>query len=261
MSLEQPTLPPDEDPPPQESDWSLRHWDLPTALLAAFVFGGFYVASSVAAVLVSMGPAGIAALARAQPAEIELTLAGLVVNWTGLAAGGVFAALLLPRMMNGAKWSDLGFRSAGARWMLAALVLGVVMAFARLPLAEFLLQVSPQFAEMARELQDTIMPQRDPLSLVVLALMTVLIVPLYEELVFRSYVQSALRRILRPWGAILVSSLLFSLYHLVPLQVIVVFPLALVLAWMYERTRSLWPCVVAHMANNAVAIGLAIFWG
>jgi membrane protease YdiL (CAAX protease family) len=26
------------------------------------------------------------------------------------------------------------------------------------------------------------------------------------------------------------------------------------LCWLYERTRSLWPCVFAHVINNSLAL-------
>jgi membrane protease YdiL (CAAX protease family) len=32
--------------------------------------------------------------------------------------------------------------------------------------------------------------------------------------------------------------------------------LGLALCWLYDRTGSLWPCVIAHMINNGLALAL-----
>jgi membrane protease YdiL (CAAX protease family) len=35
-----------------------------------------------------------------------------------------------------------------------------------------------------------------------------------------------------------------------------VFPLGIVLALVFERSKSLWPSIIIHAANNTFAIGL-----
>lgn len=92
-----------------------------------------------------------------------------------------------------------------------------------------------------------------------LALMGVSVAPLVEELLFRGVLLSAL---LQRWGtvaAVLLSSLAFSLAHLPGLswQVFALpnlFLLALALAWLRLRSGSIWAGVVAHGANNLLAV-------
>ena len=50
------------------------------------------------------------------------------------------------------------------------------------------------------------------------------------------------------------SALVFSVFHLIPIQAIMVFPLGVLNAWMYERSRSLWPPIVLHITNNLFAL-------
>jgi uncharacterized protein len=80
-----------------------------------------------------------------------------------------------------------------------------------------------------------------------------------EEVLFRGYVLSNFQRSMLPWVAIVLSGLLFGLYHVRLTQLIPLSVLGMVLAWMTIRTGSIWPAVVAHFANNASAVVLATF--
>ena len=75
-----------------------------------------------------------------------------------------------------------------------------------------------------------------------------------EELLFRGYLQS---RLLRRWPPVLavgVSSLVFSAAHLDPLHVLGVIPLGLWLGIIAWRAESVWPAILCHAVNNAVAV-------
>lgn len=81
-----------------------------------------------------------------------------------------------------------------------------------------------------------------------------LFAPIAEEFVFRG---AALRALLngtrKPWVAIILSALLFSLAHLNPAQMLHAFLVGLLLGWMYWRTGSIIPGIVYHWVNNTVA--------
>jgi membrane protease YdiL (CAAX protease family) len=93
----------------------------------------------------------------------------------------------------------------------------------------------------------------DALELLVLA-------PVLEESIFRRGVHEALLR--RPEGvgvrgsvlANVATALLFALCHVAlqpgALSALTLFP-ALVIGWIYQNTRRLAPCIVAHAALNA----------
>lgn len=88
-----------------------------------------------------------------------------------------------------------------------------------------------------------------------------LFAPVYEELIFRGWMLGRLERRFGPRRAIVLSSLLFGLVHVrnvywrevdavlgnVLYTGVLLGPL---LAWVTLRTRSLWPAVVLHYANN-----------
>jgi membrane protease YdiL (CAAX protease family) len=74
--------------------------------------------------------------------------------------------------------------------------------------------------------------------------------PLLEEMLFRGVI---LRSFLHQYSrkqAIVWSALIFGLAHLNAYQCVTAFILGLVLGWLYERTRSLWPSILLHAAFN-----------
>ena len=81
-----------------------------------------------------------------------------------------------------------------------------------------------------------------------------LFAPIAEEFVFRGAVlRSLLNGTRKPWVAIILSALLFSLAHLNPAQMLHAFLVGLLLGWMYWRTGSIIPGIVYHWVNNTVA--------
>lgn len=80
-----------------------------------------------------------------------------------------------------------------------------------------------------------------------------IISPLAEELVFRGIVYNELKRSYRLPLAMLISALLFGLYHMNPVQGGYGFIMGLLLAYLYEYFGSfLWP-VLVHMLANSLA--------
>ena len=89
-------------------------------------------------------------------------------------------------------------------------------------------------------------------------LMIVLLAPIAEELFFRGFVFSGLRTRWSLWPAAITSGLIFGSVH-APTGITTVVPLAVLgfaLCWLYDRTGSLWPCVIAHMINNGLALAV-----
>ncbi len=95
----------------------------------------------------------------------------------------------------------------------------------------------------------------DELPLVTV-LLVVLVGPAAEEIFFRGFCFAGLVGRWGFWGAAGASSALFGLAHVDPALMGPAFVSGLVFAWAYWRTGSLWPVVLAHVARNAVALGV-----
>ena len=91
-----------------------------------------------------------------------------------------------------------------------------------------------------------------------IAVLILAIVPaISEEVAFRGFILSGLRTEYRTWSSILISAFLFGFLHvLLSLfgQLFNATILGLLLGLIAVRTGSLWPCVVFHATNNAIAI-------
>lgn len=81
-----------------------------------------------------------------------------------------------------------------------------------------------------------------------------LLVPVTEELIFRGLTYRRMRRVLPALPAIVLSALLFAVYHGNPLQIIFAFPMAVVLAVLYERGKLFIFPVLFHVGANLTAV-------
>ncbi len=77
---------------------------------------------------------------------------------------------------------------------------------------------------------------------------------IYEELIFRKFILQFLRNRFRDSVAILLTSLLFALFHINILQGITAFIFGVFLSVIAVRTGSILLCVYAHLLNNVFFI-------
>jgi len=100
------------------------------------------------------------------------------------------------------------------------------------------------------------------------ALSLIVMVPVTEELLFRGFLYSFLRRKLSMGWSITVCALLFAVFHYhrsqgAVINLTLLFTLALLggfLAYIYERERSLWAPIALHATFNLMSI-LALIGG
>jgi len=126
----------------------------------------------------------------------------------------------------------------------------LLMGFALLFLHDawyILSDIASLFPEQAKE-----MSEQSPMFTTVAGILYGCIFgPIAEEIVFRGVLVGGLLRMrCRPWLAILISALLFSLLH----SLLVIVPtmiFAIVAGWLFWRTGSLIPGIIIHIANNS----------
>lgn len=90
-------------------------------------------------------------------------------------------------------------------------------------------------------------------------LTTALAVPVMEELVFRGLLLPTLARGIRPWPALVVTSLVFGTLHILgPTNPGAATAYGFVLGYLRLRTGRIVPCIVVHVAINATALALGM---
>lgn len=93
-----------------------------------------------------------------------------------------------------------------------------------------------------------------PLAIVVI----VLVGPFTEELFYRGFAFSGLASRWGFWPAAVGSAGLFAASHLEIGLLGPTFIAGMAFAWVYKRTGSLWPSVLAHSMQNALALAVAV---
>jgi membrane protease YdiL (CAAX protease family) len=106
-------------------------------------------------------------------------------------------------------------------------------------------------------MQDTVkllQESEDPLILGLMAFAAVIAAPLCEEIVFRGYFYPVAKKFAGPWAAAVCSALVFGAAHgnLMALLPLTVF--GVLLAFLYEKTGSIWAPVAVHFCFNGATV-------
>jgi membrane protease YdiL (CAAX protease family) len=149
-------------------------------------------------------------------------------------------------------------RPSSPTFYIAAVVLGLLLP----PLGGFITQWLAHGHAVTQNVEQ-LGHSATPGLRVALALMVISIGPLVEEVLFRGVLLSALLQRLPLGWAVAGCVLLFGAVHLPGLHykwyaLPDLMLLALALCWLRLKSGSLWPAVVAHGVNNAVAM-IALF--
>lgn len=143
-------------------------------------------------------------------------------------------------------WAGLGFTHTSPRYLLAGILIGCSAWYCNMVIIT-LLHVPQGGTELLKGLLEE--------TGVVTTIAGIAVLPaLAEEIVFRGVLLRALATQKRLWIAVVMSSAVFGIYHVLPAQVVATFLLGCLLGLLTLRARSIVPAVVAHFLNNAIAI-------
>ena len=100
-----------------------------------------------------------------------------------------------------------------------------------------------------------------PVIYSLMVICVILIVPMIEELLFRGFLQSWLRRYLGRIGSLFITALIFAFVHYSPVQGAVnfelicsLFVLSCFLGFVYEREKTLWAPIGLHAIFNGITV-------
>lgn len=82
--------------------------------------------------------------------------------------------------------------------------------------------------------------------------------PVLEELLFRGAITRVLLKKYNPTKAIILSALVFGIFHLNPAQIVTATLIGLLLGWIYYKTASLIPCILIHILNNSLSVYMGL---
>ncbi|KAB8135718.1 CPBP family intramembrane metalloprotease [Gracilibacillus oryzae] len=179
------------------------------------------------------------------------TLMGLTIAITLLL--GVYFIAIRPK---GLSWSEVGLRPFRANdWKLifissvAVMVGGVIL----IVLTSFIGNT------WENSKTDAIQQNVSVITVLIAFISAAVISPIYEEIFYRGFLYRWFRTRLGFTGAILLSSLIFTIVHIPTYNVMPVnFFSAVIFAYAYERTNSIIPSIIIHGLTNGVMVLLTI---
>lgn len=106
---------------------------------------------------------------------------------------------------------------------------------------------------------DSLIPDISPLSLLKLTVVMVFVVGLVEEIIFRSFLQTRLKKIFGAWEGIIISSMIFGFMHSgygTYYEILYTFFVGVIIGYMFYKTRSLPLVMLVNGFINVFLFGL-----
>ena len=91
-------------------------------------------------------------------------------------------------------------------------------------------------------------------SAAVMVFLVAVVAPLAEELLFRGLLYRWIAERFGMWIGLVISSLIFSSMHGILLLIPPLFVVGCLLAWLYEKSGSVLPCIVMHGVFNGIML-------
>jgi len=179
----------------------------------------------------------------------------LVVDYLVLLTLPLFMALLLTKR----PIQGLGLRLPPLWSWPAAAILAVILFLPGIELTYYLLNQFPGIRDSLRASQSQLRDGTNALgnavawsSLHGIVLILAGIQAVCEELTFRGFILSGLRRRFRPWTAIFLSAFLFAIFQMNVFQCLPHFALGVVMGILVWRCESVLPAILFHAIYNAL---------
>ncbi|MDX1548886.1 MAG: CPBP family intramembrane glutamic endopeptidase [Rhodothermales bacterium] len=186
----------------------------------------------------------------------------LIANSIGQVFGLLVVGILLARLHTPRAAPFLRFRRVD--WGL--LGLSVVGLFALMPVVQWLSGLGrwipqPEFLEEQEALQQVLIESVLAGDLSILfSLAVIAVTPAFcEEIFFRGYAQRQFERSAGVMWGIVLSGVVFGLFHLRLTEALPLSVLGIYLAYLAWRTGSLWAPIVVHFVNNGFAVLAAAY--
>lgn len=202
---------------------------------------------------------GFRALPESTGSQLEMVLFGFILQ-SLIILLALLVVIILRRRLS---LKALGFVRSDQSWILR----GILLAIAAIPAVAVVNIIVSSFrgAPLENPQMELLNPGRlSPGPVLMTMIAAGFVAPLVEEVVFRGFFYGWLRTRYGQVLSMVVSAGLFSLLHGIAILIPALFVVGLMLAWIYEKSGSLWPAIVMHSVFNCIMLGLlyiALFSG
>lgn len=218
------------------------------------------VAEAVAVLLFALVVAGLIAPQTAEPAADTPaggTVRAALMGLQYLLVVGATVALILVRVRprSSQPWRALGMRFRALARLVGIGIAGYAVFLTGMLAAGALLgSLFGGALALAQTTEEIIGSAGSTAEILLYLVLVSVLAPLAEEIIFRGYVYAGLRRFLPVRQAILLGGLVFAAVHLNADALLVITAIGALLCYLYERTRSLVPGIVAHALHNGLVL-------
>ena len=219
--------------------WQYRAWPISFSdlllLLIVLILGTWFVAGFASLLFAGGMPGAVVGLVLlgAQATLLFVLVRAVAIRWRGLT------------------WPELGLDAFDRRLMPFGILMGVVAVV--LSSIVFGLMQAGQEEPLQNPQQNLLraIGSGSGAAFIMIVLATTL-VPFVEELAFRGLLYGWLRQRFDIWPSVIASSLFFAVMHDAPMLILPITVVGIILALLYERYQSIWPCVIAHGTFNGI---------
>ena len=252
VPMEQPTTTesPQPVPLPVSGPQGWRPWTAPAALFAGVVL------AAVGGLILDV-PAALFFGIKIDTSKLP---AGLEIADTAIQDAAFVAAVVIFAQLGGRTlqaW-QIGLRPTRRWYAVGAVLVTVVVFFIFTAIWSAAIEVSTK-----EKLLETLGANESTLLLLASAVLTCVMAPVCEEILFRGYFFAALSNWHGWLLAALLTGLVFGGVHAGSAPLVDLVPLAFLgfaLCVLYHRTGSLYPCIATHVINNSIAFGALESW-
>lgn len=189
--------------------------------------------------------------------DVILTTRVIMITFIGLTAVSIGSIWLVMIVWGKRTWRDLGFKPLTRKWFWLSVWLAIALIIVRILIGTVLAVRYPSLAEGMEDMLFT--PDNDLLTSIAILVLIAFVVPIWEELFFRGFLYKWSRNRFGMWAAIGLNAMIFGVVHMIPLQMLLAALMGFALAWIYERSNSLWAPILMHMINNLI-VGVSTIW-
>ena len=221
------------------------------------------VAEAIAVLLFTMVVGGLftnMTLGRVLPPEAPLTQPILMAAQYVL-LGAVTLGVIFYRMRRHSSnpLRTLGWRFERSTELIGAGLAGYGVLLAGLFIFALLIgSLLGDAAPFAQTIEEIIGAAQTPGEIAIYFVLVCIFAPILEEIVFRGYVYGGLRRLMPMRHAVIIGAALFAAVHLNAAAFIMIGLIGVMLCYLYERTRSLLPGMVAHGVHNGFVLAVML---
>lgn len=212
--------------------------------LAYYLFGGFGLFLIVSVILGSFFT----------EITLSLTVLTIVLNLVFVGGSAYFLGILRKKI----SWKQLGIKPVIWKW--EYLLWAAILAIGLMPVRSFI-GIGVQWVIEGGF--DSLMARESLFSaggvtwsgFFITFIGVGILAPISEEFYFRGLLHNWFRQRWGMWASIVASSILFGLAHFDSIGVLVSsFIMGLVMAYVYEKTKTLWITIAIHVITNSVAV-------